>query len=162
MEKVTGWEMASGEGEQLSGEQSRQLRGLVERFSAVFRNEPGCKRVMEHQIPTGPSKPVRLLPYRVSHAHRHALKPVLEEMLERGIIEPSTVEWGFLIVVVGKDGTMRLCVDFRRLNELTTTDAHPITDAYPMPRVNDIIGRAGGANFSLIKEYWQVPVAVVD
>ena len=53
-------------------------------------------------------------------------------------------------------------MDNRRLNELTTTDAYPITEAYPMPRVNDIIDRAGGANFSLIKGYWQVPVAVVD
>lgn len=74
-----------------------------------FQDEPGCTRVMEHQIPTGASKPVRLPPYRVSHAHRHALKPELEEMLMRGIIEPSTVEWSFLIVLVGKDGTMRLC-----------------------------------------------------
>uniref|UniRef100_A0A1X7U3D0 Reverse transcriptase domain-containing protein n=1 Tax=Amphimedon queenslandica TaxID=400682 RepID=A0A1X7U3D0_AMPQE len=61
-------------------------------------------------------------------------------MIESGIIEPSTAEWSSPIVLVGKkDGTVRLCVDYRRLNELLTMDA------YPIPRVDDIIDRVGKA-----------------
>ena len=149
------------EGEQLSGEQRRQLRLLVEEFSGVFQNTPGSSEILEHRIPTGTSNPVRLPPYRVPYAHRETLRQELKEMLERKIIEPSTAEWSSPIVLVGKkDGTLRLCVDYRRLNELSTMDA------YPMPRVDDIIDRVGKANFfstlDLTKGYWQVPVAEVD
>ena len=65
--------------------------------------------------------------------HTETLRQELKEMLERKIIEPSTAEWSLPIVLVGKkDGTLRLCVDYRRLNELS------IMDAYPMPRVDDM------------------------
>ena len=82
-------------------------------------------------------------------------------MLERKIIEPSTAEWSSPIVLVQKkDEKLRLCVDYRHLNELSTMDA------YPMPRVDDIIDRVGKANFfstlDLTKGYWPVPVAEVD
>ena len=166
-EEVTGWKMDSREGdcpkegEQLSEEQREQLRALVKQFSDVFKKEPGRTDVVKHKIPTGDANPVRLPPYRVPHAYRQVLKQELEDMMKRRIIEPSVAEWSFPIVLVGKkDGTMRLCVDYRRLNELTTTDA------YPMPRVDDIIDRVGEANFfstlDLTKGYWQVPVEETD
>ena len=117
--------------------------------------------VVKHKIPTGDANPVRLPPYRVPHAYRQVLKQELEDMMKRKIIEPSVAEWSSPIVLVGKkDGTMRLCVDYRRLNELTTSDA------YPMPRVDDIIDRVGRANYfstlDLTKGYWQVPVEETD
>ena len=115
------------EGEQLSGEQRRQLRLLVEEFSGVFQNTSGSSEILEHRIPTGTSNPVRLPPYRVPYAHRETLRQELKEMLERKIIEPLAAEWSSPIVLVGKkNGTLRLCVDYRRLNELSTMDAYPI------------------------------------
>ena len=166
-EEVTGWKMDSRkgdcpkEGKQLSEEQRKQLRALLKQFSDVFKKEQGRTDVVKHKIPTGDANPVRLPPYRVPHAYRQVLKQELEDMMKRRIIEPSVAEWSFPIVLVGKkDGTTRLCVDYRRLNELTTTDA------YPMPRVDDIIDRVGGANFfstlDLTKRYWQVPVEEMD
>ena len=132
----------------------------MKQFSVVFKKEPGRTDVVKHKIPTGDANLVRLPPYRVPHAYRRVLKQELEDMMKR-ITEPSVAAWSFPIVLVGKkDGTMRLCVDYRRLNELTTTDA------YPMPRVDDIIDRVGGANFfstlDLTKGYWQVPVEEMD
>ncbi len=78
-------------------------------------------------------------------------------MSEANIIEPSTSEWASLIVLVRKkDGTMRFCVDYRRLNAVSEADA------YPMPRVDELIDRLGPAKYistlDLTRGYWQVPV----
>ena len=79
-------------------------------------------------------------------------------MQECGIIEPSASKWASPIVLVKKkDGTLRFCVDYRWLNSVSQADA------YPMPRVDELIDRLGGARFittlDLTCGYWQVPVS---
>ena len=79
-------------------------------------------------------------------------------MLDAGVIELSSSKWASPIVVVDKkDGTLRLCVDYRRLK------AESMADAYPMPRIDDLIDRLGKAKFittlDLTHGYWQVPMA---
>ena len=74
-----------------------------------------------------------------------------------GVIERSTSEWAFPIVLVKKkDGSLRMCVDYRRLNAVSDADA------YPMPRVDDMIDALGKAKYittlDLARGYWQVPV----
>ena len=85
----------------------------------------------------------------------------LDEMKQNGIIEPSSSEWSAPIVVVPKkDGNIRLCVDFRKLNAVTPMDA------YPMPRIDELIDRLGKAKFittlDLARGYWQVPMSRKD
>ena len=82
----------------------------------------------------------------------------LREMQENGIIEPSTSEWSSPIVLVKqKDGMLRMCVDYRRLNSVSQADT------YPMPRTDELIDRLGKAKYittiDLTRGYWQVPVA---
>ncbi len=82
-------------------------------------------------------------------------------MQDEGIIEPSSSEWVAPIVPVkNKDGSLRLCVDNRRLNRIS------LTDAYPMPKINDLIDELGKASFittlDLTHGYWLVPVAKKD
>ena len=64
------------------------------------------------------------------------------------------------MVLVKKDGTWHFCVDYRRLNSVSRDDA------YPMPRIDDLIDRLGGAKFittlDLTRGYWQVPVSDAD
>eukprot|EP00731_Ephydatia_muelleri_P034653 Em0070g9a len=84
-------------------------------------------------------------------------KKELEEMEKHGIIEKSSSDWSSPIVLVKKkDRTLRFCTDFRRLNSVSKTDA------YPMPRVDDLLDELGQARFistlDLTKGYWQVPV----
>ena len=81
-------------------------------------------------------------------------------MLAQKIIEPSTREWAAPIVLVRKDGSLRLCVDYWRLNSAS------LTDAYPMPRIDDMINQLGKAKFittlDFTQDYWQVPMANDD
>ena len=82
-------------------------------------------------------------------------------MLEEGVIEPCVSEWASpMVIIKKKDDTIRLCVDYRRLN------AEMMMDAYPMPRVDDILDQVGQAKYittlDLAKGYWQVPVAEED
>lgn len=85
----------------------------------------------------------------------------LKEMEESGVIEPSHSKWASPIVVAKKkDGSLRLCVDFRKLNAETPLDA------YPMPRTDELLDKLGGAEYittlDLARGYWQVPLAERD
>lgn len=85
----------------------------------------------------------------------------LKELQETGIIERSTSDWAAPIVSVKKeDGSLRMCVDYRRLNSISQVDA------YPMHRIDDMIDRLGQAKFistlDLTKGYWKMPMAEED
>ena len=85
------------------------------------------------------------------------VKQELKEMLNQGIIEPSVSECAVPIVpIVKKDGSLRLCVYYRRLNATSQTNG------YPMPRIDDLIDQLGQAQFlstlDLTRGYWQVPM----
>ena len=142
---------------ELTEAEKRQLDCLLEEFSDILRNEPGHTTLVEHGIHSGTARPVKLQPYRLPQVYREVVKEELRAMEESGIIEPSTSSWGAPVVLVKKkDGSMRFCVDYRRLNELSESDA------YPMPRVDDLIDQLGGAKYlttlDLTRGYWQVPV----
>ena len=76
-------------------------------------------------------------------------------MLELGVIEPANGPWSSpMVLIKKKDGSVRFCVDYRRLNDVT------VKDVYPLPRIDDVLDRLGGAKFftmlDLYKGYWQV------
>ena len=126
------------------------------KFSEVLSSQPGRTTVTEHRIDTAKVAPVRLPPYRLPLAYRDTVQEELRQMKKDGIFERG--EWAAPIVLVKKkDGTLRMCVDYRRLNSLSRADA------YPMPRVDDLIDRLGDAKFistlDLSRGYWQVPVS---
>lgn len=78
-------------------------------------------------------------------------------MLELGVIEPSCSEWCSPVVIIfKKDGSLRICIDFRKLNAISEFDA------YPMPRIEDLLEKIGAAQYittlDLCKGYWQVPL----
>ena len=82
-------------------------------------------------------------------------------MLEQGVIRPSTIVWASPVILVKKkNGELRFCVDYRKLNSVT------VGHAYPLPRIDDILDSFGKSKFftplDLRIGYWQISVAEQD
>ena len=161
-EDVLTWDnTVSGEpavGDQLLTGQREELQQVIQDYPDVFSTRPGLTTLAEHKIETSQAKPVLQSPYRLPHEYRDVVKGELRSMQENGIMEPSTSEWAAPIVLVGKkDGSLRFCVDYRKLNDVSDADA------YPMPRIDELIDRLGKARYistlDLTRGYWQVQVA---
>ncbi|XP_061898861.1 uncharacterized protein LOC133646933 isoform X2 [Entelurus aequoreus] len=144
--------------DQLTLAQRAEVAELQRRYSDVFSSRPGRTVVIRHHIETSPGVTVRSLPYRLPEHKRKVVREELKTMLELGVIEESHSAWCSPVVLVGKkDGTVRFCVDYRRVNEMSRFDA------YPMPRVDELLDRLGTARFfttlDLTKGYWQIPLS---
>ena len=137
--------------------QQQQLMELKENFKDIFQDVPGRTDVVTHDIPTGDAQPVRLPPYRLAHKSQDFLREEIKTLLQQEIIEPSKSPWAAPIVLVAKkDGSTRMCVDYRKLNAITQADP------YPLPRIEELIDGIGQSTFittlDLTKGYYQVPM----
>ena len=147
----------------LSFEQQRDLRRLLDEYKDVFSREGqpiSSTSLVEHEIhTTGPA--IRLPFRRQNPVIRDIEQQQVKEMLRDEVIRPSTSPWASPVVMVKKkDGTMRFCVDFRKMNDATIKDAHPL------PRIDDTLESLHGAQYfttlDLKSGYWQVPIKEED
>jgi hypothetical protein len=92
------------------------------------------ERKVEFSIELEPgAAPISKRAYRVSRLELVELKKQIDELLENGYIRPSTSPWATLVLFMeNKDGTKRMCSDYRSLNEVT------IKNNYPLPRIEDL------------------------
>ena len=130
--------------EQLSDEQLQQLQDLVVDFHSVFSkhdSDLGCLEECPHKIELIGEPPAPSRPYRIPQAQEEALRKQLDKLLESKIIRPSSSPFAAPICLVKKkDGTLRLCVDYRSLNRITKNLI------YPIPQVQDTLDRLGKAS----------------
>ena len=123
---------------------------VVRDFTDVFPDElPGIPpvREIEFSIDLIPgAEPISKAPYRMAPIELKELKEQLQELLDNGFIRPSVSPWGAPVLFVKKkDGSMRLCIDYRELNRIT------IRNRYPLPRIDDLFDQLQGArHFSKI------------
>ena len=98
-------------------------------------------REIEFMIELAPeTTPVSKAPYRMAPAELKELKEQLQELLDKGFIRPSHSPWGAPVLFVKKkDGSMRMCIDYRELNKVT------IKNKYPLPRIDDLFDQLQGA-----------------
>ena len=144
--------------EELGDGDSDQLHGLLEEYSDIFASEGkplGRTSLVQHTIHTGERRPVRQPPRRAPLGQESVVQEELDKMLKQKVIEPSSSAWASPVVLVKKkDGSVRFCVDYRRLNDVTEKDA------YPLPRVDDNLDALAGAKLfstlDLASGYWQV------
>ncbi|GJW68996.1 putative reverse transcriptase domain-containing protein [Tanacetum coccineum] len=121
---------------------------VVKEFSNVFLEDiPGLPpvRQVEFQINLIPGAvPVARTPYRLAPLEMQELSNQLQERADRGFIRPSTLPWGALVLFVKKkDGSFRMCIDYRELNKLT------IKNRYPLPRIDDLFDQLQGSSVNL-------------
>ena len=149
-----------------------EIKKICEEYVDIFKL-PGdsltATTATEHTIPT-PTIPkgraITLKNYRLPEAQQQEIKRQVTQMLEEDIIAPSSSGWNFPLLVVPKklDASgkrkWRICVDFRKLNEIT------IGDSYPLPNIQDILDKLGRARYFTALDcasgYLQVPIAEED
>ncbi|GJZ37013.1 putative reverse transcriptase domain-containing protein [Tanacetum coccineum] len=121
---------------------------VVRDFSEVFPKDlPGLPltRQVEFHIELIPgAAPVARTPYRLALVEMKELAEQLKELSDKGFIRPSSSMWGAPIMFVKKkDGSFRMCIDYRELNKLT------VKNRYPLPRIDDIFDQLQGSNIYL-------------
>ena len=99
------------------------------------------KREVEFTIDLAPgTAPISKAPYRMAPMELKELKIQLQELLDKGFIRPSVSPWGAPVLFVKKkDGSMRLCIDYRELNKVT------VRNRYPLPQIDDLFDQLQGA-----------------
>ena len=121
---------------------------------------PGETDVIQHRVKLTDDTPICCKPYPLLYAMREELRNEVDSMLEMGVVRPSTSPDALPIVNKKKDGSNRVCVDFRKLNKITEVDSEPMTMA------EDMFRRLGGKKYlskiDLTKGYLQIPVAPED
>ncbi|GKB88010.1 putative reverse transcriptase domain-containing protein, partial [Tanacetum coccineum] len=118
---------------------------IVRDFPEVFPEDlsgiPPTRQV-EFQIDLVPgAAPVARVPFRLAPSEMKELSDQLQELSNKGFIRPSSSPWGALVLFVKKkDGSFRMCIDYRELNKLT------VKNRYPLPRINDLFDQLQGSS----------------
>jgi hypothetical protein len=130
-------------GSQLSEDETRQVKQLLARNLDVFaadRTDMGRTNVTTHRINTGDHDPIRQRFYRTSYAEKDFIKKEIDWMMKNNLIQPSYSPWSSPIVLVKKkNGEIRFCVDYRKLNAVTKQDS------YPLPKMDEILEAFGSS-----------------
>ena len=148
----------------LSQDEKQQLFTLLLECHDIFATGPhdfSQTNRIQHKIDTGMAPPIRQEVRRIPQFWRQEAKKLLEDMLNRGVIQPSNSPWASPIVLVHtKDNSIQVCVDYRRVNAVTRKDA------YPLPEVDDTFDTLAGSKLfstlDLRSGYWQVEVDPKD
>lgn len=145
------------------GEQEEELPELIQllrEYDHCFFETSGLGRVSitEHHINLEKDQPVRSKPYRLTYEEDQYLKDELKKMLELDLIRPASGRWSSpLFFIKKKNGSLRMVIDYRRVNRLTTPES------YPLPHIDDLLDSLNGASwFSTLDAasgYWQVPMS---
>ena len=142
----------------LTSAESEAVYKLLKEYRDCFHStgsDLGSTHAVRHKIDVGDAHPIHLPPHRASVRDRDVIAEHIKEMLAKQIITPSFSPWSSPVVLVKKkSGEVRFCVDYRRLNSITKKDV------YPLPRIEDVLDRLGGAKYfsslDLASGYWQV------
>ncbi|GJU64242.1 putative reverse transcriptase domain-containing protein [Tanacetum coccineum] len=117
------------------------VRDFPEVFPEYLSGLPPTRQV-EFQIDLMPgAAPVARAPYRLAPSEMKELSKQLQELSDEGFIRPSSSPWGALVLFVKKkDGSFRMCIDYRELNKLT------VKNRYPLPRIDDLFDQLQGSS----------------
>jgi len=121
-----------------------EVRRIQAEFRDVFEAKPKCPPYrfdLSHTIRLQPgSAPTFHRPYRLSHVEKAEVEKQVAGLLQKGLIEPSASPYGApVLFVVKKDGSLRMCIDYRALNKITARDR------FPLPRIDELLDQLHAA-----------------
>lgn len=148
----------------LSADQQSQVRSLLGQYTSVFSahdGDLGCTNLISHDIPLVDDIPVRQHYRRIPPSDYEVVKEHINQLLSSQVIQESSSPYASPIVLVRKkDGSLRMCVDYRQLNSKTRKDA------FPLPRIEESLDALSGAcwfsTLDLASGYNQVLVAEAE
>ena len=141
-----------------------KLIDIISEYDDLFQDPKGLppKREIQHEIHLQQDVPLpKIAMYRMSVMQNEEIKKQVQELIEKGVIRPSTSPCGSPIVLVPKkDGSWRMCINYRALNKIT------IKNRYPLPRIDDFLDQLKHATYftklDLRSGYHQIRVAEHD
>jgi transposase InsO family protein len=154
--------------ERIPSDLTVEERQEVERFIRKHANafsvsdyDIGRTKLIPHRIDTGSNRPVRQQLRRHPQSHLEIIDQEVKKMLDHDIIEESASPWSSNVVLVAKkNGKLRFCIDYRKLNSIT------YKDSYPIPKIDSCLDTLAGARFfstlDLRSGYWQVEIEKSD
>ncbi|CAK8694208.1 unnamed protein product [Clavelina lepadiformis] len=149
---------------ELSEVERQKLFSVISSYRDVISLHPydiGQTELVEHSIETGDSLPIRQHPRRLSEPQKQKVNELIEDMCDKEIIQPSQSPWASPIVLVRKkDGDVRFCIDYRKLNDCTKKSS------YPLPRIDESLDQLSGCRYfstlDLRSGYWQIKMKPSD
>lgn len=127
------------------GDNKASVDALLNEFKDVFQDKlPGLPRERDvaHIIDTGDAEPINRPPFKMSPLELDELRKQLKELLDLRLIRPSTSPWGAPVLFVRKkSGELRMCIDYRAINQVTKRHGHPL------PRIDECLERLNGAEY---------------
>ena len=157
-------EVLAGARPNLSIREAQALEELIADYQDVFETKGsayGHTDKVYHRIDTGNARPIRQPPSRLPLAKQAEVNILLDDMKSKGVTEELDSPWSSPVVLIRKkDGSIRFCVDYRRLNDVTKKDC------FPLPRTEDTLDTLAGARWfstlDLKSGYWQVALYMED
>ena len=150
--------------EHLNSNQAKDFAQILYLFQDVFSRHAqdlGCFKGLQHKIDTGEAKPVTTGIRRTPLGLEKEEEDQIRKMENMGVIESSASDWSSAPVMVKKkDGSIRYCIDYRKLNDVT------VKDQFPLPLITQCLDQLAGTSFfsalDLSWGYWQIELAPED
>jgi len=146
----------------VSNGERQAIAKLLREYNDVFSSrdhDVGLTRAICHEILLAAGTiPIRQPTRRLRPEKEKEVSRQVQDLLDRGLIEPAHSAWSSPVVLVWKkDGSWRFCVDYRKLNSVT------IQDAYPLPQIDESLDALAGSKYfstlDLLSRYWQVSLS---
>ena len=148
----------------ITDQQRHQIVEFLQEYDDMFSRgtfDMGRTTLVEHSIDTGQNRPIRQALRRHPRAHLDEIDRQVDELQDSGFVEPAASPWASNVVLVRKkDGSYRLCIDYRQLNAIT------YKDSYPLPHIDTCLGSMDGAvwfsTLDLRSGYHNIPIKESD
>jgi len=144
--------------EDLTEQQRNMVEDVLDELNPIFSKGPydmGRTTLVEHTIDTGNHRPIRQGLCRHPIAHLEVTDKQVDNMVRNDIVKPAASPWASNVVLVRKDGSYRLCIDYRALNSVTHSDT------YPLPHIDTCLGSMDGT-LDLRSSYHNIPIRETD
>ena len=129
----------------LTQDEAKLIKALLLKHASVFsksRSDLGFCDIIPHRINTGLAPPIRIPPRRAPMTMKNAVDEEVQRLIDNNLVVKSKSPWAFpLVPIKKKDGSIRICVDYRKLNEVT------LHDSYPLPKIQECLDALQGAKW---------------